>query len=171
MLLGLALLYVGAVLCLNGIWLLGRISDREIWVINVFAGGVTLLVALQLAFGSNADLGSVKAAGLTLLFTFTYLWVALNRFNGADGRGLGWFSLFVAITVTPVAIDTLLTANSTWGVWLGISWAAWAVLWFMFFLLLALQKPILKLTGAVTLLEGVFTGWVPGYLLLSGVLK
>lgn len=171
MLLGLALLYVGAVLCLNGIWLLGRISDREIWVINVFAGAITLLVALQLAFGSNADLGSVKAAGLTLLFTFTYLWVALNRFNGADGRGLGWFSLFVAITVTPVAIETLLAADSTWGLWLGISWAAWAVLWFMFFLLLALQKPILKLTGTVTLLEGIFTGWVPGYLLLNGVLK
>jgi hypothetical protein len=171
MLLGLALLYVGAVLCLNGLWLLGRIGDREIWVINIFSGGITLLIALNLAFSANADLASVKAAGLTLLFTFTYLWVAVNRFNGADGRGLGWYSLFVAITALPVAIDTLMHANSNWDVWLGLSWAAWAVLWFLFFLLLALGKPILKFTGAVTLVEGILTGWLPGYLLLNGILK
>ena len=49
-------------------------------------------------FGSGADAASIKAAALTLLFTFTYFWVAINRYNGADGRGLGWFSFFVAIT-------------------------------------------------------------------------
>lgn len=171
MLLGMALLYVGAVLFLNGLWLLGRIGDKEIWIINVFSGGVTMAIAGSLAFGSGADLGSVKGAALTLLFTFTYLWVAINRFNGADGRGLGWFSLFVAITAVPVAYDTLRAATTTWGLWFGLSWAAWAVLWFMYFLLLAMNKPILKLTGTVTLLQGILTGWLPGYLLLDGVLK
>ncbi len=170
MLLGFALLYVGAVLFLNGIWLLGRIEDREIWVINVFSGGVTLLVALFLAFGPGADAASIKAAALTLLFTFTYFWVAINRYSGADGRGLGWFSLFVAITVVPVAMDTLAGAQSTWDVWFGLCWVAWAVLWFMYFLLLALQKPILKITGIVTSVQGIFTGWLPGYLLLDGVM-
>lgn len=171
MLLGLALFYVGAVLCLNGLWLLGQISDNEIAVIDVFVGGVTLLIALFMAFGPGADLASVKGAALTLLFTFTYFWVALNRYNGADGRGLGWFCLFVAITAVPVTIQTLTTANSTWGVWFGLSWGAWGILWFMFFLLLVLKKPIGKLTGAVTVLQGILTGWVPGYLLLDGVLK
>jgi hypothetical protein len=170
MLLGLALLYVGAVLFLNGIWLMGGIDDREIWVINVFVGGITLLIALFLAFGSGADAGSIKAAGLTLLFTFTYLWVAINRHQDVDGRGLGWFSLFVAITVVPVALDTLANAQGTWDVWFGLSWAAWAVLWFMYFLLLALKKPIAKITGLVTSVQGVLTGWLPGYLLLDGVL-
>ena len=45
MLAGLALFYVGAVLCLNGLWLLGRIGDKEIAVIDIFVGGITLLVA------------------------------------------------------------------------------------------------------------------------------
>lgn len=170
MLLGLALLYVGAVLFLNGIWLLGHINDREIWVINVFAGGITLLVALYLAFGPGADAGTIKAAALTLLFTFTYLWVAINRHQDVDGRGLGWFSLFVSVTVVPVAIQTLSNAQGTWDVWFGLCWAAWAVLWFMFFLLLALKKPIARVTGMVTTAEGVLTGWLPGYLLLNGVL-
>ncbi len=170
MLLGLALLYVGAVLFLNGIWLMGRIGDREIAVINIFSGGVTLLVAVYLAFGPGADLSTVRAAALTLLFTFTYLWVAYNRFHDVDGRGLGWYSLFVAITVVPVALDTLIGATTLWGYWFGLCWAAWAVLWFMFFLLLAMQKPIAKLTGAVTTIQGILTGWLPGYLLLEGVL-
>jgi len=170
MLLGLALLYVGAVLFLNGLWLMDRIGDREIAVINVFVGGITLLVALYLAFGPEADAATIQAAALTLLFTFTYLWVAINRYNGADGRGLGWFSLFVSITVVPVAIDTLASASTTWDVWFGLCWAAWAVLWFMFFLLLAMNRPIARITGMVTSVEGVLTGWLPGYLLLDGVL-
>ena len=169
--LGLVLLYVGAVLCLNGLWLLGRIGDNEIAVIDVFVGGITLLVSLYLAFGPGADAGSIKAAALTLLFTFTYFWVALNRSNGADGRGLGWFCLFVAITAVPVTIQTLSVATTTWGIWFGLCWAAWAVLWFLFFLLLVGKKPIAKLVGLVTVAEGVLTGWVPGYLLLNGLMK
>lgn len=170
MLLGLVLLYVGAVLSLNGLWLMGRIADNEIAVINVFVGGLTLLIALFLAFGPGADLASVKAAGLTLLFSFTYLWVAINRYNDADGRGLGWFCLFVAITTIPVAINTLAGASSTWDIWFGLNWVAWGVLWFMFFLLLALGKPIGKVTGAVTTIQGILTGWIPGLLLLYGVM-
>ena len=78
MLLGLALLYVGAVLFLNGIWLMGRIGDQEISVINIFSGGVTLIVALYLAFGPGADAASIRAAALTLLFSFTYLRAAIS---------------------------------------------------------------------------------------------
>ena len=84
--LGLSLFYVGAVLCLNGLWMLGRIADREIWVINVFTGLVSLIIGLASAFGSEPDAASVKTGALTLLFAFTYLWVAINRFTGADGR-------------------------------------------------------------------------------------
>ena len=57
MLLGLVLFYVGAVLILNGLWMLERISDREIWVINLFVGVLSLLAALRQAFGADAVLG------------------------------------------------------------------------------------------------------------------
>ena len=127
MLLGLVLFYVGAVLILNGLWMLERISDREIWVINLFVGVLSLLAAFRQAFGADADAASVKAAALSLLFSLTYLWLAANRFSGVDGRGLGWFSLFVTITAVPVAADTLRGAQNTGDVWLGLSWAAWAV--------------------------------------------
>jgi hypothetical protein len=171
MLLGLALFWVGAVLCLNGIWLLGKIGDREIAVIDVFVGFVTLLVSLYLAFGPGANAASIKAAALTLLFTFTYFWVAWNRWNDADGRGLGWFCLFVAITTVPVFLETFASAHSTWDIWFGICWLSWGVLWFLFFLILAQGRTQLtRVTGALCALQGVYTGWIPGYLLLSGTM-
>ena len=93
MLLGLALLYVGAVLFLNGLWLMGKIGDSEIGVIDVFVGTITGIIALFLAFGPAADAASIKAAALTLLFTFTYFWVG-NRWRpmaaASDGFACLW---------------------------------------------------------------------------------
>ena len=106
-----------------------------------------------------------------LLFAFTYLWVACNRFSGADGRGLGWFSLFVALTAVPVAMETLSGAQTTLDWWLGLNWAAWALLWALFFVLLALQKKIDRPTGWLCIAQGVLTGWLPGYLILAGRLS
>lgn len=171
MLLGLILLYVGAVLFCNGLWLMDFISDREIPVINIFVGGITLFAAVFLAFGPDADADTIKAAAFTLLFTFTYFWVAINRWNAADGRGLGWFCLFVAITATAVAADLLGDAASLWGFWFGLCWVAWAILWLMYFFLLSLKRQIAKVTGFVTAVLGVVTGWLPGYLLLQGIIS
>ncbi len=171
MLLGLALFWVGAVLCLNGIWLLGKIADREIAVIDVFVGFVTLAVALYSAFGPGADPASIKAATLTMLFSFTYFWVAWNRWNEADGRGLGWFCLFVAITTIPVFLQGFATAHTTWDYWFSICWLSWGILWFLFFLVLAMgRRELTRFTGAFCALQGVYTGWIPGYLLLSGAM-
>lgn len=165
---GLVLLYVGAVLFVNGIWLLGRIENREIAILNVFTGFVGLLVA---AFAvAQGDLPSVQLAAYVLLFAFTYLWVAYNQYTGAEGSGLGWYCLFVAITAVPVAIITLGQADSVFLTWLGLSWVAWAVLWFLYFLLLALKRPIQRLTAYVTTAEGIVTAWIPGFLVLNDII-
>ena len=202
------LLYVGAVLLINGIWILGTalaeaparemaraeagaerpsprggvptgrnylsIGSREIFVINLFAGGLGFLIAMFSIVRVNpATTGAaeIEFGGLVLLFAFTYLWVAINQITGADGRGLGWYCLFVAITAVPTAIIVLLTSRGhAWPLWLGLDWAAWAVLWFLFFLLLALQRPIGRLVGIVTIVEAIVTCWIPAYLLLTGYL-
>lgn len=168
MLLGFGLLYVGAVLFLNGLWLHGKIEDREIAVINVVSGFATLAVVIYWAFGPGATLGSVKGAALTLLFTATYFWVAYNRFANVDGRGLGWFSLFVAITTVPVALGGFASMQTGLDTWMAINWVIWGVLWFMYFLLLALRKEILAPTASFTVFAGIVTGWIPGYLILDG---
>ncbi|WP_448953265.1 AmiS/UreI family transporter [Labrys neptuniae] len=168
MLLGLSLLYVGAVLIINGLWLLDKVGDREVIFINLFTGFVTVCVAFYSAFGPGADGASIKGGALTLLFSATYLWVAFNRIHNADGRGLGWFCLFVAITAVPVAVQTLAGASNGSAIWLGLNWAAWAVLWFTFFLLLALQRPIGRQAGYLCVVVGIATAWLPGFLILNG---
>jgi putative amide transporter protein len=208
MLLGIVLLFVGAVLCVNGIWLLGQaraaqfetapsehagagvttaearalprgnpedhptwISNQEVTVLNIFTGFVGLVAAVTLAVQGNgrADLVSVRGGGFILLFAFTYLWVAFNNYLNAGGRAFGWYCLFVAITAVPAGIYTLKdAAGNTASIWLGFNWFAWAVLWFMFFLLLALDRPIGKVTGWVAIFEGIATAWVFGFLILQG---
>ncbi len=169
MLLGFLLFYVGAVLFLNGLWLMGKIEDREIVVINIVSGLVAGGVVVKGAFGADATADSVRAAALTLMFSTTYLWVAYNRLVTVDGRGLGWFSLFVAISTVPVFLRALAGAGSPFEYWLALNWLVWGVLWFMYFLLLATGRPILNQTAWVTMISGIVTGWIPGFLLLDGM--
>lgn len=167
MLVGLSLLYVGIVLILNGIWLFGRIPDREIVLINICVAGISFLVALHTAFFGET-IADIRASAMTLLFAITYLWVAYNRVMECDGQGLGWFSLIVAITVTPVAVLGFAQADGAMGFWIAFCWAAWAVLWFTYYLLLAAERPIQRFTAFLTLGVGITTGWLPGMVLLFG---
>ena len=150
------------------------IEGREVAIINIFTGFVGLLAAVTLAVYGNAkgDLASVRGSGFILLFAFTYLWVALNTYFGANGRAFGWYCLFVAITAIPAGIYTLQTAGGNpAAVWLGLNWFAWAVLWALFFALLALERPIGLITGWVTIIEGIVTAWALGFVVLIGALS
>lgn len=188
MLLGVVLLYVGAVLIINGIWLVGSvrapvaagarahpavITDREVAIINIFTGFVGVVCAVTLAVQGNrdGDLASVRAAGFILLFAFTYLWVAFNQYLNPNGHAFGWYCLFVAITAVAAGAYTFDAADGNdAAIWLGVDWIAWAVLWAMFFVLLALERPIARVTGWVAILEGIGTSWVFAFLLLQGEL-
>ena len=170
MLTGFVLFYVGAVLFINGLWMLDRIDGREITIINLITATVSGLVVLHDAFNPAADLLSVRNATLSLLFCATYLWVAWNRMTDGDGRGLGWFSLFVAITAMPVAIRAFAAASSSSEIWMAANWMIWAILWFTYFLLLAAKLPITRPVAWLTLFAGIFTGWLPGFLLIDGIL-
>jgi hypothetical protein len=187
--LGVVLLYVGAVLVINGLWLIGQarvatagegrtgeaeahplfMQGREVTIINIFTGfvGVVAATTLMVHGDANDDLASIRAGGLILLFAFTYLWVAANGFLNAGGHAFGWYCLFVAISAIPVGIYTFNNADGNdASIYLGVCWFAWAVLWAMFFVLLALDRPIGRITGAVAVLEGIGTAWVFGLLLL-----
>ena len=194
MLLGVVLLYVGAVLVINGIWLVGQaraarlepapaggptedvtahptfIENREVAVLNIFTGfiGVVAAVTLAVQGNQNGDLASIRAAGYILLFAFTYFWVAANQFLGAGGHAFGWYCLFVAITAVAAGSYTLAdAAGNSASIYLGVDWFAWAFLWGLFFGLLALGRPIGRFTGWVAVLEGIGTSWVFAILLLQ----
>lgn len=168
MFLGLSLLVVGVVLCLNGIWLTGRVQDREIILINAVAAVIFFAIALLSTLAAQQPSDFLDVA-MTLLFGTTYLWVAYNRAVGAGGEGLGWFSGIVALSAAPMAVRLMLQAGGAFDYWLAACWAAWAGLWFVYFLSLGLKIDMPRTVPAATLFCGIFTGWLPGLLVLHGL--
>ncbi|MGR3759519.1 AmiS/UreI family transporter [Roseobacteraceae bacterium NS-SX3] len=168
MFLGLSLLVVGMVLCLNGLWQMGRIQDREIILINAVAALVLFATVLLIALAARQP-ADLLDAGMTLLFGTTYVWVAYNRAVASSGEGLGWFSGFVALTAAPMVLRVLAQGDGLFDFWLALCWAAWSGLWFLYFLNLALRRGSPRLTASPTLLCGVFTGWLPGLAVLHGM--
>lgn len=225
MLTGIVLLYVGAALLINGIWLIGqaRVADRqaiepapemageplqreplisagssqatvqkqrsvpprlsereshfsflqgrEIAVVNVFTGGVGVVAATLLIIlgGIHSNRSDIANAAFILLFAFTYLWIAANQFLNAGNHAFGWFCFFIAVTAVPTGIYTLHDAHgNAASVWLGINWFAWAVLWFLFFLMLTFDRPIARPVGWATIAVAIGTAWAFGYAILQG---
>ena len=102
--LGMGLLFVGGVLFVNGMWLLGYGSDRDVAVFNFLVGLITFLIVLWWAFGGDASEGTAFNAAGTMLFSFTYLWIGANAIRGVDDqRSFGWYCGFVAVTAVPPA--------------------------------------------------------------------
>ncbi|MCS3427213.1 AmiS/UreI family transporter [Leucobacter aridicollis] len=160
------LMYVGAVLIVNGVVLLGRITGRAAAPLNLMVGALQLIVSLALMLDPAAPSGSAFTAGGLLLFAFTYLWVGVNDLAGLPANGFGWFSCFVAVAAAGMAVYCGLTAS-----WVGlVQWSLWAVLWWSFFVLLALERSRWqRFTGGLAVLAGVATTGVPGAAALAGV--
>ena len=159
------LLYVGAILFLNGTMLLGWIDGKSAAPLNIFVGLLQVVTPTYLIINANGDMKQILAASGLYLFGFTYLYVACNLMWGLDGSGLGMFSIFVAVAAVVFSAISFDTGDPVFGV----IWLYWAYLWLLFFLLLARKRDGLgKYTGAVAAIEGWTTGAIPAFLLLTG---
>jgi hypothetical protein len=167
----LGLFFVGAVLFVNGLSLLGRIDAAAAAPINAFVGlllvGVTAFLVVpvrDLGLAENRDV-IVGAVGF-LLFAFTYLWVALNNWTGANGTGLGWYCAWAAGVAAFLAIVNFARYDDPR---FGMLWLLWTLLFSLFFCVLALGAGRLAwATGWVTVIEAFITTTIPGALLLLG---
>jgi hypothetical protein len=160
------LLYVGAVLFLNGVMLLGKVNGRAAAVFNLFVGGLQVVTPTYLIFTAGGDTNTILAASGLYLFGFTYLYVGIGLLAGLDTTGVGWFSLFVAILALGYSFANFRILGDAP---FGVIWLYWAFLWFLFFLLLGLKiERITAYTGWVTAIQGWVTGAIPAFLLLTG---
>jgi hypothetical protein len=162
--LGIGLYYVGAVLIVNGLWLLGYGEDRDVALLNLFTGVITFLIAAYWAFVPGTEGTPFNAAG-TLLFSFTYLWVFANAIREKeDQRAFGWYCLFVAA----IAVPTGLIVFQSGDLGLALLWWIWAVLWFAFWLLLGIERTEYNdLVGWYTLAVGIVSG-AAGFVMAAG---
>ena len=167
------LLYVGAVLFVNGLSLLGAVRGTSMIPMNLFVGVLQIITPLYLIFPAHGNEGVIVGASGLFLFAFTYLYVAMNNAFHLDGTGLGWFCLFVAVTAGVYAFWNYanysgINSGRDVGYLLGCLWTNWAFLWLLFWIVLGIGKTgYSKYTGAVCASQGVYTGLVPALILLN----
>ncbi len=162
------LLYVGAILFLNGMMLLGLVDGKSAAPLNVFVGILQVVTPTYLIFTADGNADQILGASGLYLFGFTYLYVAFNLFFDLDGTGLGYFSAFVA------GCAVVFAGLNFWRVGFGdngfgVIWLYWAFLWGLFFVLLGLNRESIdRYTGGVAAVQGIVTGAIPAFLLLTG---
>jgi hypothetical protein len=162
------LLYVGAVLFVNGVMLLGWVDAKSAVPINLFVGALQVVTPTYLIFTANGNSDQILGASGLYLFGFTYLYVALSILLGLDGTGPGFFYAFVSVCALVFAGLNFWRKGFGDNAF-GVIWIMWAFLWALFFILLALKKDgIARYTGAVAAIEGWVTGTIPAFLLLVG---
>jgi hypothetical protein len=159
------LLYVGAVLFINGLLLIGVVDGRAAAPINLFVGALQVVTPTYLIFTANGDPLVILGASGLYLFGFTYLYVGIGLLAGLDTTGVGWFSLFVAVTALGYSYANFaILGNPPFGV----IWLYWAFLWALFFVLLGLKHEWLtSYTGWVTIIQSWVTAAIPAFLLLT----
>jgi len=160
--LGCTLVYVGFVLFLNALWLFKKLEAKNVAPMNIFVGILIFAGVMRTVVLQGQEITPYFNAMQSLLFAFTYLWVGINIIWNLDDKGLGWYCLLVAIVATPTAFTALPDIG------LCILWLMWASLWFVFFLLLGLEKNIAKGVAVWVLVNAIVTG-VSGYLILIEV--
>ena len=155
--LGVVLIYVGVVLILNGIGRLSDVDAKSSAVFNVFTGMLSFILNIVAVIQGN-----YFAAGTGLLFGFTYLYIAARSIFNLDGRLYGWYCLFVAINTIPLAFIDVTVGNIYWI----FIWLLWGLLWLTGFIELVMKKNLGKFVGYLSVFDGIFTAWIPGFLLL-----
>src|SRR3984885_1906470 len=146
------LMFVGAVLFVNGLLFLGRIDAKS-------AAPFSLIAAPPPADDILLDSG-------IFLFGFTYLYVGISNLAGQSLVGLGWYSAWVAIMAAAFGVTNIVKFHDPT---IGLLWLQWSVLWALFWLVLAMG--VTRLTapaGWLTLILSFTTCTIPGFLLLLG---
>lgn len=160
------LLYVGGVLFLNSIMLLGKVEGKSAGIFNLFVGVLQVITPLYLIMTADGDAAAILGASGIFLFGFTYLYVGITNLCNLDTTGVGWYSLWVAILAVGFSIVNFTMFGD---VKFGIIWLMWAFLWTLFFILLGLKRDIGRYTGFVTLIQSWVTAAIPAFLSMTGL--
>jgi hypothetical protein len=159
------LMFVGAVLFVNGLLLLGKIDGKGAAVFNLFVGALQVAIPFYLIATAPTTNDILLDSGI-FLFGFTYLYVGISNLAGHEPTGLGWYSAWVALMAAAFGITNIVKFHDPT---IGLLWLQWAVLWGLFWVVLGLgQTRLTTLTGWLTLILSFTTCTIPGYLLLLG---
>lgn len=159
------LMYVGAVLFVNGLMLLGKIDGKSAGVFNLFIGAIQVITSFYLIFTAGGEPWAIFDASGVLLFGLTYLYVGISNLKDLDFSGVGWYSLWVAILALGYSYISFTQFHD---IKFGVIWLMWSFLSTLFYLSLACKKDIGTFTGWVSLTQAWVTATIPAFLTLIG---
>ncbi len=160
-----SLLFGGVALFLNSLVLLGKVDTKSAGVFSLFTGILQTFIATWLLIGASPE----EQFGLAsiYLFSFTYLYVGVTFILNLDGRGVGWFSLFVSIAASFYGVMAIVGGDSMGA----LTWFFWSFLWSLFFFGMGLGRPNEAFTARVALVLSWLTLIVPAMIGMAGLLN
>lgn len=165
-----ALLFVGAVLLINGLVFLGYVDGKAAIPVNLLAGSAVTLNAVLLIMSLDPDSAAspqitFTAAGFAL-FGFTYLTVAMNSLLGGSGKALGWYCGWATVIAAVLSAINFSEGAAPQMGWL---WASWALLFASFFLALIVSGHRWTASaGVLAVAQGFTTATIPALMMIGG---
>ena len=164
---------VGGLLFVNGLFLLGYVTNLAGVVAFNFIGGTLitimgLYIAAKDLYGSFGDTVSCVVASACLTFSIAYLMIALEGYTAirafevkADFTALGWYCLPMSICLFFIFLGWFQVIGKQLPKvpQFGILWLVWASCFFLFFLILGAKASALwwKITGWWIIIVGFVT--------------
>jgi len=158
----------GAVLFLNGLFLIGKADGKSIAYFNLFVGAIQTISPLYLVFVSDQSNWTLYNYSSIFLFGLTYLFLGVTIIKDLNGNGLGYFSLWVAILAV---VYTFVSFIQFGDIANALTWALWAYLWFLFYLSMVCGKDIDAYTGRVAIVLSWLTLTIPSMFTMTGISK
>jgi len=166
--LGVNLLFAGFALTLNGFSYLTAVDNKAKGIVNILVG---LIIGINAVF-QTAQAGCHISFGFSAamwLFSLNYLIIGAHIFlNSENWKVFGLYGLFAALVSFTFAVEAIVV-NAPWV--MVYLWGMWGILWAQsFFAIILENKSIDKFTPHILILNGIASTFIPGFLILLGII-
>ena len=165
---------VGGLLFVNGLFLLGIVTNLAgVAAFNFLGGTLITIMAMYIAakemYSAFGETVSNVVAATCLTFSIAYLMIALEGFSiistvvaaeqKANFTALGWYCLPMSICLFLLFLGWFQIVGSKLPKvpQFGILWLCWSICFFLFFLAFGAHMPVGKLTGWFIIIVGFIT--------------
>ena len=164
--LGINLLFAGFALSLNGLSYYVKIDRKMIGFANLMVGAIIFINSVIGVLQATSIEGYSNSAG-GFLFAVNYFLIFISHIKEDNFKLFGFYELFASIISLIYVVSTAISGAYI----LTYLWVMWAVLWFEGFLdSFCNVKAMSKASPIVLLANGVLSTFVPGILILLGII-
>ena len=166
--LGVNLLFAGFALTLNGVGYLTTLDNKAKAFANILVGIIIGINAVFQTASASCHVTFGFSAAMWL-FSLNYLVIAAHiLFKSENWKVFGMYGLFASVVSFTFAVEAIVTGAPGVMVYL---WGMWGILWAQsFFAIMLGSKAVDKFTPHILIINGIASTFVPGFLILLGII-